>query len=190
MLLHVINHPGLVAEIRDELKTAGYDGSKPANHADLFPNSLPLLRSVFWETLRLHNVAASVREVVEPTQLAAHRTWNLKRGSMVTMPALLIHKNPALHPDPESFHPKRFLDVQVGGNGANRAKTMKPFGGGPTLCPGRVVAEKQVMSFIAAMCVRYDMKLMTQGWEFPDHSDFEYVAGRPRGFVELKMRAS
>jgi cytochrome P450 len=98
--------------------------------------------------------------------------------------------NPSLHPDPNAFRPRRFLATELGGDGENHTKSLKPFGGGTSYCPGRVFAEKQVMGFLAEMCWRYDVTLSNkETFTLPDNANFEYTVKCPRAMLELKLRA-
>jgi cytochrome P450 len=172
------------------LQDAGYASLAPADYVPLFPLGLPLLRSAFWEGIRMTSVTNGIREVLEPTELVtSDRTFKLQKGCVVTLPSCLVHMNPDLHPEPYVFKPRRFLDKQLGGDGENHMKTLKPFGGGTSYCPGRVFAEKQVMAFLAEMCWRYEMRVVNkEGFKMPDNADFHYVAKCPSAVLELKLR--
>jgi cytochrome P450 len=52
------------------------------------------------------------------------------------------------------------LPKELGGDGENHTKTLKPFGGGNSYCPGHVFAEKQVMGFLAEICWRYEITIL------------------------------
>jgi cytochrome P450 len=190
-LLRILDCPGLVEDIRQELQAEGYGKLSPADYITLFPLGLPLLRSVFWESLRINSIPNTIREVLEPTELVSgDRTYKLKKGGVVTLPSCLVHMNPSLHPEPNVFRPQRFLATELGGDGENHTKSLKPFGGGNSYCPGRVFAEKQVMGFLAEMCWRYDIKLSNkETFTIPDNANFENVVKCPRAMLELKLRA-
>ena len=190
-LLRTLDCPGLVEDIRHELQAEGYGTLSPAEYITLFPLGLPLLRSVFWESVRINSIHNTIREVLEPTELVSgDRTYKLKKGGVVTLPSCLVHMNPVLHPEPNVFRPRRFLAVELGGDGENHTKSLKPFGGGNSYCPGRVFAEKQVMGFLAEMCWRYDITLSNkETFTIPDNANFENVIKCPRAMLELKLRA-
>jgi cytochrome P450 len=179
-----------VEDIRQELEAEGYGALSPADYITLFPLGLPLLRSVFWESVRMHTIGNAIREVLEPTELVSgDRTYKLKKGAVVTLPPCLVHMNPELHPEPNVFRPRRFLATELGGDGENHTKSIKPFGGGNSYCPGRVFAEKQVMGFLAEMCWRYDITLSNkETFTIPDNANFESVVKCPRAMLELKLR--
>ena len=59
---------------------------------------------------------------------------------------------------------------------------------GRAIVPGRVFAEKQIIGFLAACCMRYDMGIAIEKWEVPRSADFEKVAGRPPIYIEIRRR--
>jgi cytochrome P450 len=130
-MLRIIIQPGLIASIRTEISQSGYPTLPCSQRLSLFPASLPLLRSTFWESLRMYNVGVNIREVRYPTEFPSSdgKTYNLKVGGVVTIPSGTIHMDPTLHPSPEEFHPHRFMDKSLGGDGENASKTLKAFGG-------------------------------------------------------------
>jgi cytochrome P450 len=147
------------------------------------------LRSLYYESLRLHINAISIREVLAPTTLGTpHGTWRLETGGVVTLAGTLLHADAELHPRPEEFQARRFMDRELGGGGENAAKYTRPFGGGTSYCPGRVFAEKQIIGFLAALVWRYEMRVVTRGFEIPRNSDLEYVAACPPVFIEIRKR--
>lgn len=78
------------------------------------------------------------------------------------------------------------MDKELGGGGENAAKYTRPFGGGTSYCPGRVFAEKQIIGFLAALVMRYEMRIVSEEYEIPRNSDLDYVAACPPVFVEIR----
>lgn len=140
--------------------------------------------------MRHHSQSSGIREVLAPTSLVTeHGTYNLPTGSVVNIQSGLLHKNGEIHPNPEEFRPLRFVAKEMGGDGENWTKTLRPFGGGTSYCPGRVFAEKQIMGFLAAVAWRLDVKFVNEeGFVAPHCADFEYVAAQPRAIMELRSR--
>jgi cytochrome P450 len=165
--------------VRAELVAAGYDKLAPADHINIIPNNIPYLRSLWYENLRYHSTALSIREVLNPTPLpsssALNSTYNLKAGSMVVIPSSLVHGDERRHPKPDEFRIKRFLPKELGGDGEDPKVGMRPFGGGVSQCPGRVFAEKQVLGTLAGLAMRYDMEVVEGQGQFPPNVDFEVV---------------
>lgn len=189
-LLRTFSTPGLVSEVRAELERVGYPKLQPSEYVTVIPSKVPLLRSIYFESLRVHINAINIREVLAPTDLVTKdRTWKVEKGGVVTLAGTLLHEDKDLHPHPEQFQPKRFMDKEAGGGGENPAKYMKPFGGGTSYCPGRVFAEKQIIGFLAAMIMRYDIKIVTKDYVIPRNSDLEFVDVCSPVFIEIKKRA-
>lgn len=190
-LLELLSIPGLVSEFRAELESVRYPTLQPPEHVTVIPSKVPLLRSFYFESLRVHINAVNIREVLAPTELVTESgTWRLEKGGVVTLAGTLLHEDEELHPQPDQFRPRRFMDRELGGGGENAAKYTRPFGGGTSYCPGRVFAEKQIIGFLAAMVIRYDMKIATEDYVIPRNSDLEYVAACPPAYIEIKKRAS
>jgi cytochrome P450 len=185
----MLSIPGLVSEIRTELTSVGYEKLQPSEYVNVIPSKVPLLKSFYSESLRVHINAINIREVIAPTELVTDdRTWKLEKGGVVSLAGTILHEDAELHPRPEEFQPKRFMDKELGGGGGNAAKYTKPFGGGTSYCPGRVFAEKQIIGFLAALVMRYDMKIITENFVTPRNSDLEFVAACPPVLVEIRKR--
>jgi cytochrome P450 len=189
-LLEMLSIPDLVSEIRSELEGVGYPKLQPSEYVTVIPSKVPLLRSIYDESLRVHINAITIREVIAPTDLVTdNRTWKLEKGGVVTLAGALLHEDEEYHPHPQEFQPKRFIEKELGGGGGNAARHTKPFGGGTSYCPGRVFAEKQIIGFLAATVMRYDMKIVTKDYVIPRNSDLEFVAVGPPVYIEIKKRA-
>lgn len=70
-LLELLSIPGLVSDVRAELERVGYPSLQPSGHITVIPSKVPLLRSIYFESLRVHINAISIREVIAPTALKA-----------------------------------------------------------------------------------------------------------------------
>jgi cytochrome P450 len=190
LTLQTLSTPGLISEVRAELESIGYPTLQPSEYVTVIPSKVPLLRSIYFESLRVHMNSVNIREVLATADLVTDkRTWKLEKGGLVTLAGTLLHEDEEFHPHPEQFQPKRFMDKEAGGGGENPAKSTKPFGGGTSYCPGRVFAEKQIMGFLAAMVMRYDMKIVTKDYVIPRNSDLDFVAACPPVYIEIKKRA-
>lgn len=193
-LLRILTTPGLVKGLRAELAAANFSTTAPDHHTTTFPAAFPLLRSVFWETLRVHNTSGTIREVIVPTEFesSSGETYSFKTGGVVTFQSGLLHMDPKIHPDPTAFRPQRFMIKELGGEGEDEKKTLKPFGGGVSYCPGRIFAEKQIMAYWAVLIWRFEMEIVNnegkEKWQFPNNSDFYDVAKSKRATICFRMR--
>ena len=70
----------------------------------------PLLQACFQETLRLRAQNGSMRLVNEATTIPVlGREYYVRKGSMVFIPAPLIHMDTEIYSHPEEYDPERFL---------------------------------------------------------------------------------
>lgn len=113
----------------------------------------PRLDAVYHETLRIVNGALSGRRVVAPTKIGGKV---LRPGNLVIIPYQQLHYNEQVWgQDPLRFDPERFLkDRNLTSHPAYR-----PFGGGVSYCPGRVLAQQEVYGFVALLLHRLDIEL-------------------------------
>jgi cytochrome P450 len=74
----------------------------------------PLLQACFQETLRLRTQNGSVRIVYEATTLPVHgKEFYLRKGSIVFIPAPLIHMDTEIYSNVNEYQPERFLDADL-----------------------------------------------------------------------------
>ena len=160
ILAYVLYHPDLVHRIRAETTLAFLDGSVDINYLN---NSCPLLRGVGLETLRLASSSASVRFITQDTRV---RDKVLRQGNSLMIPYRQLHFNEAIFGDDvKAFDPERFIKRKD----LARSPSWRPFGGGQTLCPGRLVAQQTVFIFVAMLLHRFNIEIeMPQKFPSPD----------------------
>lgn len=171
MLLHILNPlgpPDLLPRVLSELKTA----KLPFGDLNISVLcGLPLLTSVFHEILRMYGDILLTREIHQIVTLPLNedkespRSVALSAGSRVMAPTWLGHYDPASwdapdHPASE-FYAERFLTThpETGKdvftlNG--RAGKFFPFGGGKSICPGRVFAKQEVLGAVGIVLTRFE----------------------------------
>jgi cytochrome P450 len=149
-------------EIRDELLTmimAGYETTSSALawaferllrspevmerlQDDLSRGREDYLDAIVKEVLRLRPVVPVVaRKVQEEVALNGHR---IPAGSVLMVSLFLLHRDPALHSEPDEFRPDRFLDGEDG-------EPWQPFGGGVRRCLGASFAQLEMKVVIRAV---------------------------------------
>ena len=74
----------------------------------------PLLRACFQETLRLRAQNSATRMAIEDTTIPVNGKQHLiRKGTLVNIPALLIHLDPEIYSNVDEFQPERFLDTNL-----------------------------------------------------------------------------
>lgn len=138
----------------------------------------PLLQSVFHETLRMYTDVLVTRDLFEDVRLplddkrASARELLLRKGTRVIAPSLMNQWDPGHFDRPapaDVFCPERFLvpttgedPEKAGGEGytfnpSADGGRIFPWGGGRTMCPGRVVAKQEVLSAIALTLLTFEV---------------------------------
>lgn len=155
-MAYLLETPDLYAEVRNEVRPLFVDAASPNELSDML-DRCPKLISVYQETLRVVTSSVSVRNVVKPLELGGRLLWP---GSRVLIPYRQILMNDDVFgPDAARFNPERFL------KNPSLAKNLsfRPFGSGTTHCPGRFLAQKEVLTFIAVALGRFDVHKSIEG---------------------------
>lgn len=143
-----MNTPGALQEIRIEiLNCVKRDGKLDL---DRVSEECPLLNAAWYEVIRFANTDA-MRMVEEPVIIGSKL---IQKGTKIYLPYRQLHRNKAIFgEDVDSLNIKRFLN-----NDMSRNLSYKPFGGGTSICPGRYIARKESLAFIALVLHMYDLE--------------------------------
>ncbi|KAI8262806.1 Cholesterol 7-alpha-monooxygenase [Colletotrichum sp. SAR11_239] len=167
VVMELAKNPSLWRAVKEEVQGAIVPDpvtSKPAIDVTKLL-ALPLLQSVYAETLRLHVSINVTREVMEPLE------WDgyvLPKGSLVQAPTQIglqdesvwgVEGHPAsifwaerhikyVNKEDELGNVKMAMEFSMAG----RPSDYFPYGGGVSMCPGRFFAKQEIM-LVAAMIV-------------------------------------
>ncbi len=138
--------PATLERLRAELATLGDDPDPAAITA------LPYLEAVCHETLRLYPIVPlAPRTLLRPMTLGGHE---LPPGTHVGACTVLVHRDPALYPEPDAFRPERWLGRKFA------AWEFTPFGGGIRRCIGAAFAVYEMKHALAAILPRHRLRLL------------------------------
>jgi cytochrome P450 len=151
-----------------ELESAqSADGS--LNLSVLF--GLPLLNSIFHEVLRLYTDVLVSRTLEKdhtlPISSLGDRKVLLRKGTLAFAPAWPGQRDPdAWNGDKPAnvFYAERFLttDLETGKDvftTSGTAGRFFPFGGGKSICPGRVFARQEIIAATAMVLLAFEVEL-------------------------------
>ncbi|KAG9235358.1 cytochrome P450 [Amylocarpus encephaloides] len=169
ILIESIRTPGLLEALREEIMTAVSidEDNKESLILDIATLlSLPLLSSVYTETLRLRISTTPTRQLRNDLLVGG---YVLKAGNHVMVPSWLAHTESQWstpeHPASE-FWAERFLGkTDADGNvgeppKSTQAGTFFPFGGGTSMCPGRFFAKQEILSGVAIMIAKFEIEFV------------------------------
>jgi cytochrome P450 len=167
-------HPEVRDRLHQEVDALG--GRSPT--MDDLP-ALDLTRRVLEESMRLYPPAWIVeRQAVGDDEIGG---VHLPAGTLVATPALLLHHDPDLWPDPERFDPDRFLPEA--GEGRSRYAYL-PFGAGARACIGQEFAMTELTLLLASLASR--LALEATG---PIPAGKALITLRPKGGLRMRARA-
>jgi len=152
-------------------------GGRVPTDADL-PN-LKLTRRIIEETMRLYPPAPglSARVAVEADEVAGTR---IPAGGMVLISSWILHRHRSLWEDPNRFDPDRFLAERSVGR---PRLAYLPFGGGPRVCIGQMLAMNEAILILATLAQRFRLRLR------PGHEVAiqNRITIRPRGGLPMLL---
>ncbi|OJD19520.1 hypothetical protein AJ78_00491 [Emergomyces pasteurianus Ep9510] len=171
MLMHILDPSDkertLYHRVRAELEQV----RRP--RGELFDSSrlvgLPLLNSIFYEILRLYVDALVTREIRDPLLLPTDngRQLYFPPGGVIIAPSWVSQHNPGSYAGPraDQFYADRFIkpDPNTGKprfSMSDTAGKLFPFGGGKTMCPGRVFARYEVLFSTAYILLNFDFDVL------------------------------
>ncbi|MFC9897563.1 cytochrome P450 [Nocardia sp. NPDC127579] len=147
-LLLLAQHPDVLDALAAEL--AGTLGGAVPTVADL--ERLPVLDAVVKETLRLLPPGPNTSRITTAaTELGG---YSLAAGTVVVTSKYVTHRDPALYPEPSRFRPQRWLD----GLTPNTVEYL-PFGFGPHVCIGAVLARLEMRLILAMVVPRFRLAI-------------------------------
>jgi len=144
---HVLDRPDVLAKLRAELARVVGDGPVQPHHIP----QLDYLDAVIKESQRLCPVATNViRRLTQPMRIAGR---DLPAGITVSACIYSTHRHPDLWPDPERFHPERFIGARPAPH------TFFPFGGGIRRCIGAALASYEMKIVLAQVLSRTQLRI-------------------------------
>ena len=144
----LITHPQVLARLRQELDSVvGEEGIRSPHLPQL-----PYLEAVVYEGLRRRpsNLFTSLRRVKQPFELGGYL---LPEGTYLAIcyPALSMRED--LFPNARSFDPDHFYGKRI------PAEVWSPFGSGPHTCAGKDLAIVVMMTALATIVRKAELKL-------------------------------
>ncbi|KAK4959248.1 hypothetical protein LTR10_004050 [Elasticomyces elasticus] len=142
---------------------------------DGLSNNCPLLKSSYIESLRLDAAPWSFRVIKEDFVLQGRgegaEGWRLRKGDCAHIAHDLHSTDPKYFDDPMEWRADRHIKYENDDkHGAADMGSIRPYGGGASMCKGRAFAFKQSMMYTAAIVAMWDIEPAGGGlWKMPRH---------------------
>ena len=137
----------------------------------------PILKSTWLETIRLDAVGFEIKSILEDLTIsetyedaallrgpeAIPRSYLLRAGNSISIPNSTAHTDPRFWENPGQFNASRFIVQDPRSEKGERAEWPRhfyAFGGGHTMCRGRLFAEKETLMFMAAFISFWDIEYL------------------------------
>ena len=151
-LIELLRHPDAMSTIVAELDDLYADGSEVSFQA---LRSIPQLEAALKETLRLHPpLILLLRVAQEEIEIAGHA---IPAGTMVGASPRVSNRIAEDFPDPEGFHPERYIDPRQE-DIVNRW-TWLPFGAGKHRCVGNAFAMMQLKAIFSVLLRDFEFEM-------------------------------
>ncbi|OCL08461.1 putative cytochrome P450 [Glonium stellatum] len=166
----VLANPVILKNLLTELETAMPDpASEPSQHVF---ESLPYLNAVMDEGFRLSYGSMHRLSRSHPDESLKFRGWVIPPGTAVATSAYLIHTNPEIFPEPRTFKPERWLNLEPKERQHLRSY-LNNFGRGTRQCVGMRLAYAEIYLTLGYLFRRLGNRLKLFDTEY--ERDIEYV---------------
>uniref|UniRef100_A0A8C6RFH6 Cytochrome P450, family 27, subfamily b, polypeptide 1 n=1 Tax=Nannospalax galili TaxID=1026970 RepID=A0A8C6RFH6_NANGA len=149
-LYELSRHPEVQSALHSEITAALACASCTHPHATVL-SQLPLLKAVIKEVLRLYPVVPGNSRV--PDKDIHVGDYIIPQNTLVSLCHYATSRDPAQFPEPNSFHPTRWL----GESPAPHPFASLPFGFGKRSCMGRRLAELELQMALAQILTHFEV---------------------------------
>lgn len=162
----------ILSEIRTEVRSVMPPGDEKWSKSSV--TAMVKTDAVLRESMRYSSfmTGALHRKVVAKEGITTPDGLHIKRGNVVAVPALPVHRDPNTYHNPDTFVPLRFLrstgeDSQQQQTEERKARSTNtvdtslvflPFGHGRHGCPGRFFAANELKLLLAYIALNYDIE--------------------------------
>jgi cytochrome P450 len=178
LLSYILRDPELLEQLQEEVThIVTTDGNTKTIDISQFSANCPLLVSAYQETMRLSSVQTGTRfvqddaEITYTTPEGGEKTYLFKKGAVIQMPTTIAHYDKSIWGlDASEFNARRFLKSETTATKDEarlRRQAFYPFGGGKHLCPGRHLADAEILGMVTAIMLGFDVEPVSGRWVLP-----------------------
>ncbi|KAH8588920.1 cytochrome P450 [Bisporella sp. PMI_857] len=154
-VINLIQSPSLLRKFREEAQSAMVEDGLDVRRLQ----SSPWIQGLWKESLRLGSTNTSARVLRKDTYLEGYM---LRKNSIVLLPVQVLHYDPNVFERPNTFDAERWISTKEEEPETLRRQkkqnaSLRPFGGGSSICSGRLLAEQEVLLMAATLLTRFDI---------------------------------
>ena len=171
IVYNLLRNPLRLQKLREELNSTLTPDEVIAPYAKL--KHLPYLRACLDESLRMAPpLPMGLPRKTPPDGTSILGQW-IEGGVTVSVPAYVAHRDPKVFPEPDEYHPERWLDEK----GKDMLPSFIPFSTGARGCIGRNISYLEQHVLIASLLRRYNLELVDSEYELPHEEGFVLWTG-------------
>ncbi|EAW12902.1 cytochrome P450 [Aspergillus clavatus NRRL 1] len=152
---HLMQNQDVLRTLREELKRVMPTPTTSVSWLQL--EQLPYLSGVVNESLRLSYALVTRLPRVAPDETLKYGDYMIPPGTPISQSAYFVHQDPTIFPEPQRFHPERW--IRAAEKGENLKRFLVSFNKGSRQCLGINLAYAELYRTIAAVARRFDMEL-------------------------------
>ncbi|KIX01188.1 uncharacterized protein Z518_08913 [Rhinocladiella mackenziei CBS 650.93] len=167
-IIHYVHkYPETLRKLRAEIDMMTREGkiSDPVTFEE--SKKMPYLNAVIKEAQRMHSPTGFPLWRVVPESGATLCGRYFPPGTTVGVNIWVAHRSSAFDPDPDIFRPERWLEADKKQLAKMNASYM-PFGMGPRICQGQIIAMMEMGKIIPQLFRRFDFDL-SPDWQTFNH---------------------
>ncbi|KAK3319398.1 cytochrome P450 [Apodospora peruviana] len=156
-------HTEWQTRLREEILTRRGPGTSSEDYLSFKSlSTLPILNGVFMETLRLHPAAPSALPRVTTGTGCQIGELHIPGGTLVSMQALTLQRDPNYFPEPDTFKPDRWIsddgkEIEYGSQ--EQREMMIVWGKGTRTCLGQHMATMESKIALARIVAQFEVRL-------------------------------
>ncbi|XP_076908273.1 cytochrome P450 76T24-like [Bidens hawaiensis] len=150
----LIRNPNKMEKTRLELMKHMHNDDKTLNEHNI--PQLPYLQAVIKETLRLHPPGPFLvpHQAIHDVEVEG---FIVPKDAQILCNVWAIGRDPKVWSNPNEFMPERFLEAKIDYRGQNFE--LIPFGAGRRICPGLILAHRELHTVLASLVYNFEWKL-------------------------------
>lgn len=177
-------HPEVQARVQEEVdQVLGATEIDWKNRLDVL-HKLPYLQAVTNEAMRLYPVGGEF--FLEPTSDVEIMGFRVARGTPILALASSLGTQEKHFQDAGCFLPERWLVPDGEIFGALKSRAFMPFGSGPRLCPGRLLATLEINMVVTMLCQDFELQ-WNESMPVPK-AEYAITVGPDRVVTHLRPR--